>query len=122
MVNSRQKGARGERELAAVLGDLLGVKLRRGQQYCGLAGNADVVGLPGVSIECKRVESLNVSKAMQQAIRDAKGDDIPMVAHRKNNEDWLATVQLADLVDFAERVLAAVPPAEIVDTVSVAVG
>ena len=58
MTNSRQKGARGERELAAVLREH-GFECRRGQQFCGANGDADVVGLPGIHIECKRVESLN---------------------------------------------------------------
>ncbi len=44
---------------------------RRGQQYCGCSGAADVVGLPGIHIECKRVERLNLHDAMDQAVRDA---------------------------------------------------
>ena len=35
MTNSRQKGARAERELAHKLTELLGVKCRRGQQLSG---------------------------------------------------------------------------------------
>ena len=49
-MNSRQKGARGERELAGILRDY-GFDSRRGQQYCGLNGDADVIGLPGIHIE-----------------------------------------------------------------------
>jgi Holliday junction resolvase len=101
MVNSRAKGAAGERELSKVLGDLLGVEMRRGQQYSGLAGNADVVGIDGLHIECKRVQSLNVSKAIVQAIRDAKPGTVPVVAHRKNGEQWLLTCCLDDLVDLS---------------------
>ena len=88
-INSRQKGARGERELARVFREQ-GYDCRRGQQYNGLEGE-DVVGLPGIHVECKRVESLNIEKAMQQSIRDA-GDLIPIVAHRKNREDWKITM------------------------------
>lgn len=51
-MNSRQKGAAGERELAKALRSH-GFETRRGQQYCGSNGDADVVGLPGVHIECK---------------------------------------------------------------------
>ncbi len=32
----------------------------------------DLSGLPGVHIECKRVERLNISQAMAQAVRDAE--------------------------------------------------
>ena len=56
-MNSRRKGAEGERELARVLQEY-GFDSRRGQQYCGANGDADVVGLQGVHIECKRVEKL----------------------------------------------------------------
>ena len=56
-MNSREKGKRGERELAGEL-RRHGYDARRGQQYCGANGDADVVGLPGLHIECKRVERL----------------------------------------------------------------
>ena len=41
----REKGKRGERELAGILRDY-GYNCRRGQQYCGTSGDADVIGLP----------------------------------------------------------------------------
>lgn len=62
----REKGKRGERELAGILRDY-GYDTRRGQQFCGSDGSADVVGLPGIHIECKRVEKLNLLEAMEQA-------------------------------------------------------
>lgn len=96
-MNSRQKGARGERELANKLKEY-GFETRRGQQYSGLQGDADVVGLPGIHIECKRVESLNIHKAMQQSIRDARSGETPTVMHRKNNEEWLCTMRLDDFI------------------------
>ena len=52
MTNSRAKGKAGERELAKKLREF-GVDARRGQQYSGANGDADVVGLQGVHIECK---------------------------------------------------------------------
>lgn len=70
-MNSRQKGAAGERELARKLRDL-GYDCRRGQQYSGANGDADVVGLPGIHIECKRVERLCIEDAIAQAKRDAR--------------------------------------------------
>lgn len=54
-MNSNQKGKKGERELAAILKSYGYEDSRRGQQYCGSNGDADVVGLPGIHIECKRV-------------------------------------------------------------------
>lgn len=95
MTNSRQKGARGERELAAVLREH-GFECRRGQQYSGANGDADVVGLPGIHIECKRVESLNIHKAIEQAKSDARENELPAVFHRKNGKPWLVTMTLED--------------------------
>ena len=95
MTNSRQKGARGERELAAVLREH-GYDCRRGQQYCGANGDADVVGLPGIHIECKRVESLNIYKAIEQAKSDTRENELPAVFHRKNGKPWLVTMTLED--------------------------
>ena len=89
-MNSKQKGARGERELAGILREH-GYDCRRGQQYCGANGDADVIGLPGIHIESKRTERLNLSNAMSQAIADSK-ENIPTVWHRKNNEQWLVTL------------------------------
>lgn len=96
-MNSRQKGARGERQLAAVLQDY-GYDTRRGQQYCGANGDADVVGIPGLHIECKRVERLNIYDAIAQSEKDARRDDIPVVMHRKNNCKWLVTMSLEEFM------------------------
>ncbi len=71
-MNSREKGKRGERELASKLREY-GYGTRRGQQYCGANGDAYVVGLPGIHIECKRVERLNLDDAMTQAKADSGG-------------------------------------------------
>ena len=95
-MNSRDKGKRGELELAKVLRGY-GYDTRRGQQYCGANGDADVVGLPGIHIECKRVERLNLDDAMAQAKSDANGK-IPAVFHRKNHGEWRVTLGLEDFM------------------------
>lgn len=97
-MNSKRKGAQGERELASKLHEY-GYEARRGQQYCGANGDADVVGLPGIHIECKRVERLNIEDAMSQAKSDAgKKKLLPAVFHRKNNCEWLVTMRLEDWI------------------------
>lgn len=92
-MNSRNKGAKGERELSKVLNEY-GYKCRRGQQFCGANGDADVVGLPGIHIECKRVERLNIYDSVKQAKRDCE-ERLPAVFHRKNREEWLVTMPLS---------------------------
>lgn len=100
-MNSKQKGARGERELAKKLNEY-GYECRRGQQYCGANGDADVVGLPGIHIECKRVERLNIYEAIDQAKHDAIPFDttLPAVFHRKDNCEWLVTMTLDDWIQL----------------------
>lgn len=93
-MNSRDKGKKGEREFAALCRDQ-GYDARRAQQYAGGVESADVVGLPGIHIEVKRVERLNIEDAMAQSVRDA-GDQVPIVAHRKNNCEWLITMKADD--------------------------
>lgn len=96
-MNSRNKGAVGERELAGVLVEF-GWSARRGQQFAGGPESPDVVGgPPGYHIEVKRVEALNVWAAFAQAARDC-GDRVPMVAMRRNRSPWLAVVDLRHLL------------------------
>jgi len=98
-INSRRKGAQGEREWAQWLRDNLGIEARRGQQFAGGPGSPDVIGLEGTHAEVKRVEKLNITNAMAQAGRDS-GDNLPYVAHRKNGEEWLITIRARDVVCF----------------------
>lgn len=98
-MNSKAKGARGERELSNKLKEY-GYDCRRGQQYCGANGDADVVGLSGIHIECKRVEKLNLYDAVSQAKSDAREGEKPTVFHRKNNCEWLVTMTLPDWIEL----------------------
>ena len=90
-MNSRTKGKRGELEAAHMLREY-GYDARRSQQYAGINNDADVVGLPGIHIEVKRAEKLNVDDALEQAIRDKREDEIPIVLHRKNRTPWKVTM------------------------------
>ena len=92
----RDKGKRGEREFALICRSYGYTDARRGQQYCGSHGDADVIGLPGIHVEVKRVERLDLLGAMSQAIGDARDGELPIVAHRKNNCGWLITMRLDD--------------------------
>lgn len=96
MVNSRQKGARGERKLRDELREYGYAEARRGQQFSGANGDADVTGLKGIWIECKFVERLNLREAMEQSKRDAKGTSLPTVCHKISGKPWLVTMELDD--------------------------
>jgi hypothetical protein len=92
-MNSKRKGKVGELEFARLCRSA-GYETRRGQQYNGIDGE-DVIGLPHIHIEVKRVEKLNLDDAMLQSIMDCQGN-IPIVAHRKNNRQWLITMRAGD--------------------------
>ena len=98
-MDSREKGKRGERELAGVLRSY-GYDTRRGVQYKGGPESPDVAGLPGVHIECKRVERLNVYDSLDQSVRDAGEDEIPVVMSRRNHSRWIAHVYLDDFMEM----------------------
>lgn len=93
-VNSKQKGARFERTLASRFRDY-GYQARRTAQYCGNTGDAsDVVGLPGIHIEAKHQERMQLYDWMAQAKRDAAGKgNLPAVFHKKNNAEILVTME-----------------------------
>lgn len=93
---SQRKGADGERELADILRGY-GYTIQRGGSMS--FGNCpDLEGLPGIHIEVKRTERLNLTEAMMQAVRDAERfkDGMPTVFHRRNRHPWLVTMQLED--------------------------
>ena len=92
-MNSKRKGSAGERELAKLL-RTYGYDARRSVQYNGFQGEADVVGVPGLHIECKRCEQVRDEVFLQQAERDAKKNEIPVVMYRRSREKWKATVRL----------------------------
>lgn len=96
-INSRAKGARGEREWRDQLRNA-GFDARRGQQFSGGADSPDVIceSLPGLHWEVKRVEAGNPYIWMNQAERDAGDKKMPVVAHKRNGQDWLCIIRAED--------------------------
>lgn len=102
---STRKGSDGERELAVLLRQE-GYEIARGGTM-SFGELPDLYGLPGVHIEVKRVERLNVLEAMQQSIRDSERfkDGMPTLFHRRNRSPWLVTMRLSDwLILYREGV------------------
>lgn len=97
MVNSRQKGKRGELFVAHKLQEH-GFDARRSQQFAGINNDADVIGAPFLHLEVKFVEKLNLQAAMEQSIRDAREDEIPVVMHKKNRQPLLVTLGFEDFM------------------------
>lgn len=95
-INSRQKGAEGERRLAELLRTEAGyANARRSAQYCGKTGEApDIVGVDDLHIECKRVEKFRDEASLKQAERDANKSKVPVVIYRRNYEKWKVCLRL----------------------------
>lgn len=84
MPNSKDKGARFERQIVQAFKDNGFLEAHRSAQYCGQTGDApDVAGVPGLHIECKHYKDTEWQDAWwQQAERDARAGSIPVVIHK----------------------------------------
>ena len=100
---SRNKGKRGEREAAKELNRLFGLEARRAQQYCGAAGDADLIGIEGIHVEVKRVERFCLHPSLEQAEGDRKAGEASLVLTRQNGKSWVACCYLEDLPKLIER-------------------
>ena len=94
--SARDKGARGERELAEMLSNELGTMVKRklGQARDG----GDDIQVGRFRIEVKRRETLAVEQWAKQVEAAAEPGDVPVVAFRRNGEPWRAVVPMAWLI------------------------
>lgn len=94
--SQQRKGRGGELEIVKIF-QAHGIPAEPGQAV-SYGSTPDVVGIPGIHPEIKRVERLNVPEAMNQAIRDSEkfNDGVPTIFHRRNRSPWLVTMRLED--------------------------
>ena len=98
---AKMKGIRGELQVRDLCRENGFTSVQRGGQAMFQRGSeiADVVGLPGIHIECKNVERLNYRQAMEQSIRDCEQEgagNLPILAHKSNRKPWLITMRASD--------------------------
>lgn len=100
---SQRKGAAGERELGQILREY-GYSCDRGGSL-SFGEVPDLSGLPGIRIEVKRVEKLNVCEAMEQSIHDSERmrDGMSALCHRRNRKPWLVTMRLEDWMRIYQK-------------------
>jgi hypothetical protein len=101
--SQRRKGADGELEV---------VKIARAHGWPASRnldqprdGGSDILGIAGVSLECKRCERTDVWRWWSQATEDC-GTKLPVVAFRRSASPWLAIIELDELLAllrFRER-------------------
>ena len=102
MTNSKRKGSDAEREIVSILKHEGYQDVRRGQQYCGAEGHADVIGLKGIYIEVKRRLFKTISDWLHKALCESLklGGCYPVVFHRGNHEDWMVTMYLEHWINL----------------------
>ena len=98
---SRAKGARAEREIAGRLQEF-GFDVHRGFTF---HHESDVVGLDGIHCEVKRIEKLNIHKAMAQAVEESekRKDGMPTVFFKRDREEWLVCMRLPDWIELYRK-------------------
>ena len=104
----RDKGARGERELAAIIRDWLGLDVRRNWQGQAAIGGQDLTGVPGWVIECKRACEPNLREWWRQACEQAEGIGAPALAYRidgagrglEEQDKWQVMCWLSDISEL----------------------
>ena len=96
---SREKGARGEREVIDQL-HAHGWPHAHRNFASGSRGGSDIArGPAGVALEIKRTEALRLRDTWKQATEDAaQRGDVPVIAHRWNGGEWLAVLPLDELL------------------------
>lgn len=103
-MNSRERGIRGELDWRDFLRGQGYEEARRGQQYRGGGDSPDVVGVPRLHSEVKYTQCLRLYDAVDQARRDATDGNLPIVAHRCNDDrrkstcrgEWLVILSAED--------------------------
>ncbi|CAB4159117.1 hypothetical protein UFOVP706_58 [uncultured Caudovirales phage] len=82
------KGKRFETELRHYISDRLGLTVHRTAATQQIAdrsrGHADLIGTPHLAIEAKRTERFDLEGSLNQAIRNATANEIPVVINRRN--------------------------------------
>lgn len=102
---SQRKGRAAELELSKLLREA-GIPTAQAAEPESHGNAPDLTGIPGIHVECKRQERLNLSAAMEQSAWDSlKFGGVPCVFHRRNREPWYVTMKLCDWLQlYAEWV------------------
>lgn len=102
---SREKGARGEREIIGMLQPMVdevceecGVvrfELRRNPSQRFAPKQYDVIGLPWIALEVKRVENLGgLGSWWKQTLNATGPGQVPVLVYRPNNRPWKARLNV----------------------------
>lgn len=98
-INSRAKGAAGEREFIKELGLYLGDQMMKRNLEQTRVGGHDIVGLDGWAIEVKRYKAIkegDIANFWEQAVEQAQRVGAkPVLAYREDFRSWRVRVPLS---------------------------
>ena len=104
---SKIKGSRFELELSKYFTEKLNITVARSYftrdplQNQG-EGASDLIGLPSLALEAKRVEKLSFPEAMKQAKKNVQDGEMPVVVNRRNRQATGESYVLMELDHFIE--------------------
>lgn len=94
--SQRNKGAAAEREVCAILAELLGTPIKRklGQARDG----GDDIEIGKFRIEVKRREALSIDAWCEQVEVCTEIGQVPLVVYRRNGKPWRVVLRLDDFI------------------------
>lgn len=98
-IHSRNKGRNAERELEKII-EQRGIEVDR-----NIGGRVQKYGdlrIPGVAIECRRRETVSITRWSADHEADVPDHLVPAVAYRISGEPWRVSMPLADFLDLYE--------------------
>ena len=100
---SRDKGKRGELEVAALLREH-GFEARRGQQHRGGSDSPDVVhDMPGLHVEVKYREHISFYEALEKAqVEASETADLPVIFYRRVRKPWIVVMDADDFLHMID--------------------
>ena len=105
---SRIKGQQGERELADIFSEELGINLFRnlGQERDGGSDLTVPSSLGPIGVQVKRQERAKINPWLRQArddVANSEEEAVPVVAWRANGKKWVIAMDLEEFIKFVRE-------------------
>ena len=100
--SQRIKGSSGERELAGILTDALGITVKRKLGQARDSGHD--IDLPHFAVEVKRRKRI---AGLYDWLAQCQGTNTPALMLRADGKEWLAVLRLSDFIKLAREEIVA---------------
>ena len=98
---AKRRGKVGENEVARIFRSFGWIRCRRNLEHPQY-GRDLLDGPPGTRISVKRTERLKLREAFAECSQHAAPGEIPIVVHRANDQPWLCTLELDELLPLLQ--------------------